>query len=187
MELYVIRHSPVGIKEGICYGQADVKIDYKLFDSYVINLKKRLPKKPDIVYSSDLNRCQKLAHTLYNNYEIDQRLREIHFGDWELKNWDAIDKTMLTDWSNNLLEYAPGNGENLLQLYQRVENFILELRKTKTKSIVLITHSGVIRCIWAYILKMPIENCIKIPIDFGEVFKVFLGSKPNEDRIIQKG
>lgn len=187
MELYIIRHSPVALSKGICYGQADVGVDGESFAGYVELFKKQLPSHPDKVFSSDLKRCHQLTNALYKTYQLDSRLREIHFGDWELKKWEDISINSLTEWSANLLKYAPENGENLQQLYQRVEAFLNELRHTEARKIVLVTHAGVIRCIWTYILQMPIENCVRIPIDFGEVFQVYLGEQSVEDRIIRKG
>lgn len=187
MELYIIRHTPVTLEKGICYGQADVEVDENLFDGYVSSFSKQLPEQPELVYCSDLIRCKRLADALYAEYELEPRLREMNFGDWELKPWNDISTEAITQWSNDLKTYAPTNGENLQQLYNRIEIFLNDLRKKNAEKVVLITHAGVIRCIWAYILHIPIEKCVRIPIDFGEVFQVSLGKESNSDRIIRKG
>jgi alpha-ribazole phosphatase len=50
----------------------------------------------------------------------------------------------------------------------------------------LITHAGVIRCIWSYLLEMPIKNMFKIPVGFGEIFVFTLGEDRVMDAVKQK-
>ena len=53
------------------------------------------------------------------------------------------------------------NGENLLELAERVKLFLDELRNQQHNKVLLITHSGVIRCIWSYLLEIPLQNIFK--------------------------
>lgn len=169
MEIYVIRHTPVNISKNICYGQSDVEISETFLQDSEI-LAKKLPENFDQVFTSPLTRCTSLAEELsFSNVILDDRLKEMNFGDWELKSWDEINSIELQNWMDNFDTVSTPNGESLEELYLRVESFYDELKKVNHEKVLIITHAGVIRCLWAKILQIPLKNCFKIPVGFGEV------------------
>lgn len=182
MELYIIRHSPVELEKGICYGQSDIDVN-ELFDEYVKLYQQKLPKEFDLTYSSPLKRCKKLAEKLSRGeIKLDARLMEMNFGDWELKSWNAIPFEESNHWMENFDITAPPNGESMTQLFQRIAAFYNELKMAKADKVLIVTHAGSIRCFWALLLDIPLKNCFKIPIDFGEVLVI----NTTYDSIIQK-
>ena len=54
------------------------------------------------------------------------------------------------------------------------------------EKVLLITHAGVIRCIWSYLLEIPVKNMFKIPVGFEEIFVFNLGEEKTYDSIKQK-
>ena len=96
---FLVRHTSLDIAPNICYGQSDVAISEN-FEAERLQLQKKLLNlKFDAIYTSPLQRCQHLAEALckdsslgFANSDIkpDARLKELHFGDWELCPWDAI-------------------------------------------------------------------------------------------------
>ena len=92
MNLFAIRHTSVAVEPGICYGQTDVPVA----DSFIVEKEKLAAQlynvEFDKIYSSPLSRCKLLAENLFQKEQIvfDERLKELNFGDWELKTWDAI-------------------------------------------------------------------------------------------------
>ena len=76
------------------------------------------------VYTSSLQRCVKLAQAL-NMVEAkqDNRLQELHFGDWELQAWDNIPRDIFDRWAHDYANIAPPNGETFSQLQQRGIHF----------------------------------------------------------------
>jgi len=185
MEVYVIRHTKVAVGKEICYGQVDVPLA-PTFLNEVNRLRKKLPKKFDAVYSSPLQRCKKLASALSLQKVIfDCSLKEMNFGDWENKKWNDLDQSDLNYWMADFINIKTPNGENLMELFNRVKIFFDILRLQPYKKVLIITHAGVIRCVWSYLLKIPLENIFKISIEHNEVFIFELSEKSKMD-IIKK-
>ncbi|MDR2221415.1 MAG: alpha-ribazole phosphatase [Flavobacteriaceae bacterium] len=185
MELYIIRHTPVDIESGICYGQTDLNLLNTYPDDVAI-IKKKLPEKFSQIISSPLKRCTFIAEEFSSYYTTDNRLQEMDFGAWELQAWNKINSQELEQWMNNIVDVKPPHGENLTLVYQRVVSFLEELRKQPYEKVLLVAHAGIIRCIWTYILKNPLQTTFKIPVGYGEVFHVNLGITTMDDFIVQK-
>jgi alpha-ribazole phosphatase len=187
MEIYIIRHTKVAVGKEVCYGQFDVA----LADSFAEETKDYkvvLPADFDAVYCSKSSRCARLADALQLpevHYKDD--LMEMNFGDWENKLWNEIPEDRLNTWMENFVEVRAPNGENLLELHDRVVAFLDALRLKGYKKVLLITHAGVIRCIWAYFLKIPLHNIFKLPVGFGEIMICNLAKEALYDSIKQKG
>ena len=83
MPLYIIRHTSVNISKSICYGQSDVGLTENFEEESAVVLA-QLPTKIDAIFSSDLQRCVRLAEKIQakNDVQImyDKRLREMDFG-----------------------------------------------------------------------------------------------------------
>jgi len=183
MEVYVIRHTQVAVGKDICYGQSNVP----LADTFIQDAKQfseQLLIDFDAVYCSNSQRCKDLATELkFENVLFDRSLMEINFGDWENKKWNDIDQDKLNDWMVDFVNVKTPNGENLTDLFQRVQLFFNELRKKEHKKVLIITHAGVIRCLWAYLLDIPLKNIFKIPVGYNEIFLCKLGKERMYDSI----
>jgi alpha-ribazole phosphatase len=170
MEIYVIRHTPVATGKDTCYGQSNVPLA-NTFLHDTEQFKNQLPTDFDTIYCSPLQRCKDLAEALkLNNVKFDDALMEMNFGDWENKKWNDINQNDLNNWMNDFVSIKTPNGENLLELFDRVKLFMDNLRKQQHKKILLIIHAGVIRCLWAYLLNIPLQNIFKIPVGHNEIF-----------------
>ncbi|MDP3679008.1 MAG: histidine phosphatase family protein, partial [Methylotenera sp.] len=91
MNLHLIRHTSLSIPAGICYGQSDVDVSLDFDIECNVLAKKLALIQFDAVYASPLQRCTKLAHALnLGKTQTDERLKELHFGDWEMQAWDSI-------------------------------------------------------------------------------------------------
>ena len=93
MEIYLIRHTRPAISEGICYGQKDIDLAESFTEEAAI-IAKHLPSNIQHVISSPLMRCSVLAGLLFPHIsiELNNNLKEINCGDWELKEWDKIQR-----------------------------------------------------------------------------------------------
>lgn len=185
MDIYLIRHTKVKVDNGICYGQSDVDVA-DTFENEVKKLKEKCHFSPKMVfYTSPLKRCLLLAEKLSSTPPIiDDRLLEISFGDWELKKWDLIDRSELEEWTNNFIMTKIPNGESYFDLYKRSCKFFDDLVKKDHKNVVIISHSGVIRSIITYILKIPLEKSFIIQIDYGKMSKIKYNFVNNSDPIL---
>jgi alpha-ribazole phosphatase len=173
MEVYLIRHTIPDIAKGICYGQSDISLSDSYQQEYV-SLIKHLPEKIDVIYSSPLVRCTQLAEQLKSDGRVieDKRLMEMNFGDWEMKNWDAVEQESLNKWMQDFVNVKAPNGENFLELYARVNHFADELVKQEHKTVAIVTHAGVIRSFIAKVLEIPLNNAFKIPVNYASVTRL---------------
>jgi alpha-ribazole phosphatase len=185
MEIFVIRHTQVAVKD-TCYGQTNVPLA-ETFTAEVAQYKNDLPNDFDAVFCSPLERCKDLSNALgYDNIIFENALMEMNFGDWEGKKWNDIEQAKLDVWMNDFEHEKTPNGENLLQLFERVKMFLNNLRQQNFDKVLLVTHAGVIRCIWAYLLEIPLQNIFKLPVGHNEIFVCNLMSNKTLDSITCK-
>ena len=183
MEVHVIRHTPINFDKKRCYGRLDIPLAVNFKDD-LKKTKNRIGNDFDVIYTSPLSRCILLADEFKKgDNKIDERLLELDFGDWEGKLWDEINQDDLNKWMIDFVNEAPSNGETLSEMFHRVSEFLNELRTNKSEKVLIITHSGVIRCIWAYLLEIPLKNIFKIPVGFHEHFIINLGTTSELDSI----
>ena len=170
--LFLIRHTSVAVKAGICYGQSDVEVansfeeEKKQVAAHIENI------QFDKIYSSPLTRCKLIAESLFDKREIvfDERLKELNFGNWELKSWDDIYADPKGKvWMDNYQTLPTLNGESYPEMVKRISAFLEELKKEAQKSVVIVAHAGVIR-----IFKSLIEN--KSIAELFDSFKPAYGS-----------
>lgn len=185
MEIYVIRHTHVAVGKDTCYGQTNVPLA-ATFAQEVAQFRQKLPTDFDTIYSSPLKRCSDLADALnYEKIQLDHQLMEMNFGDWEGQKWNDINAEALNHWMQDFVGVKTPNGENLLELHERVKAFLDQLRLKSSKKVLLVTHAGVIRCMWAYLLDIPLHRIFRIPVGHQEVFVFKLSKIETTDRIVQ--
>jgi len=156
MKLYAVRHTSVAVELGICYGQSDVDVAESFHEERTAVKQELSGLQFDKIFSSPLQRCRKLAEYLFLNQSIlfDNRLKELDFGDWELKNWDEIyHSSQGKNWMDDYQNLPTLNGESYPQMLVRINEWLIELKATEMKAAVVVTHAGVIR-----ILKHLIEG-----------------------------
>ena len=150
MNIYAIRHTSVDLSPGICYGQSDVDVAPS-FEREINEVAARLPQIPvDCIWCSPLQRCRKLAEFLFPGQPItfDSRLKELNFGDWELKSWDEIYALPEgKNWMNNYQQLPTSNGESYIEMKQRIASWLTEVKKANKPEIAVVTHAGVIRMV----------------------------------------
>ncbi|ARV13896.1 alpha-ribazole phosphatase [Polaribacter sp. SA4-12] len=173
MEIILIRHTTPKIAKGICYGQADLDITDTFLEEIKPIIKEVSVNNDEIIYySSPLKRCKKLAEKLSNKVIFDDRLKELDFGDWELQNWNDINKEELDHWMNNFVKVATTNGESYLDLHARTTDFLLDIAKQKHKKVVIITHAGVIRSLYSFIKKTSLEKSFDLKLQYSQVLEI---------------
>lgn len=175
MEIILVRHTTPDIEKGICYGQADIGVA----DSFLEEVRPILQEVPvndkdTVYYSSPLKRCALLAEKLADTIVYDPRLKELNFGDWELQNWDAIDRVPLDIWMNNFVEEPTKNGESYIDLHKRTTAFLEEIKKKNQQQVVIVTHAGVIRSLYSYIHNTPLSKSFDLKVSYGAVLKLNL-------------
>lgn len=172
MEIHLVRHPKVEIASGICYGQSDIQLsDEGLKMIHSISL----DSDYDVIYTSPLTRCTIISVQLNLNSKPDSRLMEVNFGDWELKDWNEIPTDEINPWYNDYINVNPPNGESLIDLINRVNDFRIELvEKHQHQKILIITHAGVIRTFFHLLLEVPLNQIFQFEPAYSKVtqFKI---------------
>lgn len=148
MKLWLVRHAPVLLAPGSCYGAMDVPADPAATLAAAQALAAVLPQGLR-VSTSPLQRCEHLAQALQGlrpdlTLKTDERLREMHFGNWEGRRWDMIAPTEFDAWTADFAGHAVGgHGETVRAVMARVGAAFDEL--SDDADAVWVTHAGIIR------------------------------------------
>lgn len=174
MDIYLIRHTKTATVNGLCYGQSDVALaDSFMVEAQLIHEKLPMLSADCLVISSPLSRCLQLAQTFGKPVTLDDRLQEVNFGDWENQRFDDIDADSVKMWTENFVSLPPPNGESFSDLCRRAGSYWDELVAHRpAEQVLLITHAGVIRALFAHVLGLPPANAFKFRVDVGSVHKL---------------
>lgn len=170
MILHLVRHPKPLVAPQTCYGRLDVPVEG--VEAAAERLRALLP--PGLpVWSSPLARCRRLAECLHPQPAIDERLVEMHFGDWEGRTWDEIGADPLDRWAADVAGFAPPGGESAGTLQARALAFVADLQ---VEEAVLVTHAGVQRVLLAHWLELPPEEWSRLVFAYGTATTVELGA-----------
>lgn len=179
MELIMIRHTRVGIPKGICYGWSDVPVA-ATFEEEASITKSRLDNifstgYPDKVYSSPLTRASKLAaYCGFPSPTLDNRLKEMNMGEWEMQRYDEIKDEALQMWYEDYMHLCASGGEGFPDLYARVSDFLDELREKEYRRVAIFAHGGVLLCAGIYSGLFPTEGCFSHLVECGGIQQLIL-------------
>lgn len=132
------------------------------------------------VISSPRQRCaafaQELAARLNAPLQIDERLAELHFGEWEGKTaeelmqheGDALQKF----WQDPEL-HAPPGGESLSVFSTRVLQAWHDLQRCHAgERVLVVTHAGVIRRLLCHTRKLPLNMLLTLEVPHGSLHRL---------------
>lgn len=172
MPLVLVRHLPVALEKGICYGRMDVPLSAASI-AQIPDFTRQLTREHgpfDMVFTSPRQRCRWLADAVSSRNTIEPRLVELDFGSWEGLRWNDIPRPALDDWAGRVVQYQPGGGESLQAMADRVIPWLHQTgdyaRRTG-QTVLAITHGGPMRVAMATARRMPLEKAMDIPIGFG--------------------
>ncbi len=113
----------------------------------------------------------------------DERIREIHFGDWEGRSpaeLAEIDTELLARFWRNPVKFPPPNAECLVDFEKRVLSAWQDISVRYTnQNILLITHGGVIRMILCHILQHPIERLLEFEVCHAAMRRITIENNQN--------
>jgi len=188
MNIYLVRHgeSEENIK-GTFYGRTDCGLSDKGKLQAVI-LKDKLKNIAfDKIYCSPTKRAKETLDLICDNNNslriCDKRLSEINFGEFEGKSYTEILKLYASEcklWEQDWISFVPPKGESYKELYNRVEEFMNDMLRENYDNVLIVTHGGVIRSIYSYVMNGNLElfwkfgcnNCdmARIKFEYGNLF-----------------
>jgi alpha-ribazole phosphatase len=131
-ELWIWRHPRAHGAQGRCIGRTDLAVDARRAKrlAHRIRAAARRHGLPWLVWTSPLARCKAVGRALQRMgfaHRIDARLAELDFGAWDGQAWNDIAPLDVAAWEADFAHHAPGHGESLDSLRERVRRFAAEL------------------------------------------------------------
>lgn len=167
MQLYLIRHPRPRVEPGICYGRLDLDLAEPA-QAAAARLAPRLPRGVPL-WSSPARRCRELAEALHPAPRLDERLWEMHFGDWEGRRWEEIGPTALDAWAADPAGFVPPGGESGLHVQARALDFVAALARAGVAEALVVAHAGVMRALLAHQRGLPGQRWLELRFDYEEV------------------
>ncbi|NIZ61208.1 histidine phosphatase family protein [Sedimentitalea sp. CY04] len=144
-DLFLVRHGPTHAK--CMVGWSDLPAD--LSDIAALSRLDAYLPQDALVVSSDLSRAIDTADAIQGRRERlphNPDLREIHFGDWELRTWaeiDAEDPERISAYWERPGDVAPPRGESWNQVCARVNTAIDCLEQAHSgRCLIVVGHFG---------------------------------------------
>ena len=134
-----------------------------------------------LAVSSPARRCRALLEMLPRAQvavpsslpSTDPRLRELNFGAWEGQPWADIDPDAMRVWKTDFVHRAPPKGESLASLHTRALAWLAEARSSHSqRTIACITHLGVVRCLLAHAMRLPLAESMRLQVDFLSIYVI---------------
>lgn len=183
MEFYLLRHGKTKYNgNGLLLGKTDIGLMDKN-DPELLKWAPYLKQKPiKQMISSGLKRTEEslllIRQHLGRNipYSADERLRELDFGDWELKSYDWLyqnERELFEKWLADPFFNPPPRGETLTELKERLISFFEDWAVKQDKdsddalevegsddvseddSVLIVTHGGPIQVLWSLFHHVP--------------------------------
>ncbi|WP_158291699.1 histidine phosphatase family protein [Lampropedia puyangensis] len=189
-----MRHPKVLLQEATCYGASEVPIDTAHLHQCAQALAEQLPTQC-LVITSQRQRTQAVAQTLQRlrpdlpAWQVDARLNEMDFGQWEMTPWRLIPEDAVEAWSDDFAHHRFGGQECVADVLARVHAAWAEYDKQQQHTpqpILWITHAGVINTL-QYLRNAPMgtwPNARQWPsnsIAFGGIISINALAPKNPD------
>jgi alpha-ribazole phosphatase len=169
MRLILVRHPKPVCESGLCYGRLDLDCDSAALEAAAERLRS-LSANCRIV-TSPAKRASRLAAMLAASPEIEPRLQELDFGDWEGRRWTDLGRGAIEAWERGLPNSSPPNGETVAGMAGRCAYWLSAL-STDGAPILAITHAGPIRVLRALLRGEPLLTYFGESIPFAEPLEI---------------
>jgi alpha-ribazole phosphatase len=150
MKLWLLRHAQVLAEPGLCYGISDLPAD----PTATAEAARRFapcPAAGSALWCSPSQRTVELAQALRQHRPdlpepvVDERLREMDFGRWEMQPWDRIDRSAIDAWVADFGAHRFGGRESAQEVIDRTVQALQHAQSLALSEIVWVTHAGVMR------------------------------------------
>ena len=174
-----VRHAPVVVNDGRCYGQTDHPCNTDDPSAYR-RLAQILPKDAAWV-TSNLRRTHETAAAIVAaglpgpaaipgpDVTVEADLAEQHFGDWQGRTYASLAEEKAEEYHRFWLAPAserPPGGESFIDLIARVTPAIHRLNERFAgRDIIAVAHGGTIRAALALALDLPPETALAFAVD----------------------
>ena len=128
----------------------------------------------DRLLSSPLSRCAQFAEYISLEANIpltmDATWQEINFGEWEGKMAADIEPSLLMRFYQDPYDYSPAGAESYIQFVARIKHAWEQLlQHYPNQHILVITHAGVIRCLFHILLSIPANKVFNVQVNHASL------------------
>lgn len=132
------------------------------------------------ILTSPLARCRAFAEELGARLvlplEVDARLMELGFGEWEGRSAEELlvaDPERLTRFWSDPLRHAPPGGETLAAFRDRILAAWEDILARHTgRHVLVVGHAGTIRIAMCHALDMPLERLFRIQVPNAGITRI---------------
>ncbi|MEZ0360557.1 MAG: histidine phosphatase family protein [Hydrogenobacter sp.] len=171
--LYLVRHAQSEYNEkGIFQGRLDSDLTPLGFVQARLLAMEFMDKEVQVIYSSPQRRAYKTALTIGDilglDVIVDNRLREMSFGDYEGKHfWSMVEeyREVFLNWLTNPVMYPLPTQEGMEEFKGRVSDFIEDVKKSHYNNILVVAHGGTLHAIVCLVTGLGLENLWNIHMD----------------------
>ncbi len=171
--LYLLRHAQSEYNEkGIFQGRLDSDLTPLGYVQARLSAQELLDKGIEVIYTSPQRRAYKTALTISDVLDVgvivDERLREMSFGDYEGKRFlDLIreEGELFRAWLSNPLKNPLPTQEDMEEFRKRVDSFLEDVIKGPYKNILVVAHGGTLHAIVCLAIGLGLENLWNIHMD----------------------
>lgn len=177
--IVLVRHPKVADEyRGVCYGQSDVPLGPNSRHEIASIVAHLIGEGPftQVVHSGAI-RCAALAEAIAASFgvvsEIDLRLRERSFGEWELQPWHdlyAATGDAMLGMLTAPATWRPRGGETTFEMRDRVFDWYRNL--PISGSIVAITHGGPIAALRGTLDEVPVADWPSLIPECGSIVRI---------------
>lgn len=171
LKLLLLRHGPVKVPAGLCYGRLDVP--HREPSAHWIGVARSFIQgyvgPQGRGQSSPSTRALALAQQLAPASQpvpVDPRWQELDFGHFEGRLWSEIPPEESLPWTENAACAPCPGGESFAQLQNRVRQCLGDWQKSQQSQWV-VCHGGPIRAVLQQVLGLPWEKVFDYPVDYA--------------------
>lgn len=145
-ELHIWRHpKPVGAA-GRCLGRTDLPVDPRKARRLAHRIRQHARRHglPREILTSPLRRGRDVGRWLRRwgwTHRIEPGLIELDFGSWDGRPWREIAWAEVAAWQADFAGHAPGGGESLDRLRERVAGVLVQLAAAG-RPVLAVGHAG---------------------------------------------
>lgn len=178
LELTLVRHASTRLNEERRYqGRLDPPLSAR-GRMEAERLAERLRSTDfDRCLRSDARRCAETAALALpgTDFEVDTRLGEIDFGEWEGLTYDECsrnDPALAERWIDDPIRHTPPGGEPFTDFCDRVDRVIAELEREG--SVLIVAHGGTIRRVVAHAVGLEWRHVALFQLSPGGITRLVL-------------
>lgn len=181
--LLLMRHGETGYS-GRYLGTTDLGLS-QIGEEQLLKIRSHMQNMNiDKIFCSPMRRCRDSLELLQLQQEVcvDADLREIDFGCWEGKSSSELahqEPELLEQWAKNPESFIFPGGEAIVSFRKRIHRFCKNVsdivqESDKDKTLLVVSHGGVIRNMLCVFLGMPLDQEILFRILPGGISMIRL-------------